>query len=216
MKGLIKALTNSVEYIHKKRIIVASITAFLIGFGVGVLITNLVGVHWIKLPDAEVFLKKSDETLRELQQIKSMIHNLISEKASNSGGKTMVDDKASITPRRNVEAAQGTKNSEVSVGGNKVYIHYARDEDKEMAEAFSHLLRKKGYNFVETEKIQHTSRDVRYFHNEDREVALRLQKQLNDFVASSTNVKKFNVKIKNLGKRYPRAQKGTLEVWVFF
>ncbi|MEN6320640.1 MAG: hypothetical protein ABFD82_18030 [Syntrophaceae bacterium] len=210
-----QALSDSVEYIHKKNIIVAFITAFLIGFGIGAVITYVVSVHWIKLSEEAVLLKKSDETVRELKQIRSMIHGLISGKTSNTSEK-IIDEKASITFSGKAGAAQEIKNGTASVGGNKVYIHYGRDEDKEMAEAFSHLLRNRGYASVETEKIQHTSRDIRYFHGEDKKAALLLQKQLKEFVASSRNAKKFTMKIKNLGSSYPRAQKGSLEVWVFF
>jgi hypothetical protein len=85
-----------------------------------------------------------------------------------------------------------------------------------MAEAFSDFLRKKGYASVDTERIQHKCRDIRYFHGEDRQAALLLQKQFNDFVGDSTVAKGINLKIKNLGKSYPRAQRGSLEVWVFF
>jgi len=210
-----QALSESVEYIHKKNIIVVFITAFLIGFGAGVVIINLVSVHWIKLSEEAVLLKKSDEIMRELQQIRSMVHGLSSEKTSNTG-REIIDEKASITFPGKGGAEPEIKNRTASVGGNKVYIHYGRDKDKEMAEAFSRLLRNRGYASVETEKIQHTSRDIRYFHSEDKEAALLLQKQIKEFVASSRDAKKFTVKIKNLGSSYPRAQKGSLEVWVYF
>jgi hypothetical protein len=216
LKGSIKALTKSVEYIHKKYIIVTGITAFLIGFGIGVLITNLANANWIKLPVVEVLLKKSDETIRALQKIRPMSQSLTSEKVSKTGGKPIVDETASIETRRKTEAAEGTKNSPISIKGYKVYVHYARDGDKEKAEAFSHLLWKRGYTFVETEKIKHTSRDIRYFFDEDKATALLLQKHLNDFVAGSSVAKEITVKIKNMGKMYPKAQKGNLEVWVFF
>jgi hypothetical protein len=36
------------------------------------------------------------------------------------------------------------------------------------------------------------------------------------FIAGSAYAKKVNLNIRNLGKIYPRAQKGSLEVWVFF
>ena len=192
------------------------ITVLLIGFGVGVLITNLANVNWIKLPNTGIALKKSDATAREVQQIRSMSQSLTSEKVSKSGGKPIVDETASIETRRKTETAEGTKNSPISIEGYRVYVHYARDGDKEKAEAFSHLLWKRGYTFVETEKIKHTSRDIRYFFDEDKATAILLQKHLNDFVAGSSVAKKFTVKIKNLGKMYPKAQKGNLEVWLYF
>jgi hypothetical protein len=206
-----QALKNS----YKKNIIVAFITAFLIGLGVGVVITNLVSVYWVKSSEESVLLKKSDETIRELQQIKSMISGLSSVTVGGAGGK-IIDEKASIALPGKGGAAQEIKAGTSSVGGNKVYIHYGRDGDREMAEAFSQFLRNKGYASVETEKVRHSSRDIRYFHGGDKEAAVLLQKQLKDFIAGSQNAKKFAVKVKNLAAKYPRAQKGALEVWVVF
>jgi len=216
LRVLIKALTKSVEYIHRKYFILTFIAGLLIGFGAGVLFTNLTGVSQRKLPDAEVLLKRADETLQELQQLRSMMNSLNAAKQGNTDEKTAVDDKGSIAPQRKAETVQGIRDVVAPAGVNKVHIHYARQEDKEIAEAFSDFLRKKGYAFVVTEKIQQKWRDIRYFHGEDRQAALLLQKQFNDFVAGSTAAKKINLKIKNLGKSYPRAQKGSLEVWVFF
>ena len=216
LRVLIKALTKSVEYIHRKYFILTFIAGLLIGFGAGVLFTNLTGVSQRKLPDAEVLLKKSDETLQELQQLRSMMNSLNAAKTGNTDGKTAVDDKGSVASQRKAETVQGVKDVVAPAGINKIHIHYARQEDKEIAEAFSDFLRKKGYASVVTEKIQHKWRDIRYFHGEDKQAALLMQKQFNDFVADSTAAKGINLKIKNLGKSYPRAQKGSLEVWVFF
>jgi hypothetical protein len=216
LRILIKALTKSVEYIHKRYFILAFIAGLLIGFGAGVLIANIASVGQRKLPETEILLKKSDDTLQELHQLRSMVNSLNAAKTGGTNGRTAVDEKGSAVPQRKAETVQGIKDVVAPAGINKIHIHYARQEDKEMAEAFSDFLRKKGYTSVDTERIQHKWRDIRYFHGEDRQAALLLQKQFNDFVADSTAAKGINLKIKNLGKSYPRAQKGSLEVWVFF
>jgi len=216
LRVLIKALTKSVEYIHKRHFILTFIAGLLIGFGAGVLITNVASMNQKKFPDAEALLKKADETLRELQQLRSMMNSLNAAKAGNTDGKTAVIEKESIAPQRKAETVKVIKYVSLPSAVYKVHIHYARQEDKEMAEAFSDFLRNKGYASVDTEKIEHKWRDIRYFHGEDRQAALLLQKQFNDFVAHSTVAKEINLKVKNLGKSYPRVQKGSLEVWVLF
>ena len=216
LRVLIKALTKSVEYIQRRYFILTFIAGLLIGFGAGVLFTNLTGVSLRKLPDAEALLKKSDQTLQELQQVRSMMNSLNTAKPGNVDEKTAVDDKGSVTLQKKAETVQGITDAIVPTVANKVHIHYALQKDKVMAEAFSDFLRKKGYASVDTEKVQHKWRDIRYFHGEDKQAAIVLQKQFNDFVADSTAAKGINLKIKNLGKSYPRAQKGSLEVWVFF
>jgi hypothetical protein len=216
LRILIKALTKSVEYIHKRHFILTFIAGLLIGFGAGVLITNLASVGQRKLPEAETLLKKSDDTLQELQQLRSMVNSLNAANTGNTDGRTAVDEKGSAMQQRKAETVQGIKDVVAPPAVKKVHIHYARQEDKEMAEAFSDFLRKKGYASVDTEKIQHKWRDIRYFHGEDKQAALLLQKQFKDFVADSNAANKINLKVKYLGKSYLRAQKGSLEVWVLF
>ena len=213
---LIKALTKSVEYIHRRHFILTFIAGLLIGIGAGVLIANLASIGQRNLPEAERLLKKSDDTLKELQQLRTIVNSLSAAKTGNADGMTTVDEKVSDLPQRKAATVQGIKDVVVPAGINKIHIHYARQKDKKMAEAFSDFLRKKGYASVDTERIQHKCRDIRYFHGEDRQAALLLQKQFKDFVADSTVAKGINLKIKNLGKSYPRAQRGSLEVWVFF
>lgn len=216
LRVLIKALTKSVEYIHRRYFILAFIAGLLIGFGAGVLFTNLTGVSLRKLPDAEVLLKKADETLQELQQVRSMMSSLNPAKPGNADEKTAVHDKGSVTSQKKAEPVQAIRDVVAPTVANKVHIHYGLQKDKVMAEAFSDFLRKKGYASVDIEKIQHKCRDIRYFHTDDKQAALLLQKQFNDFVADSTAAKGINLKIKNLGKSYPRAHIGSLEVWVYF
>jgi DNA-directed RNA polymerase specialized sigma54-like protein len=216
LRILIKALTKSVEYIHKRHFILTFIAGLLIGIGAGVLIANLASMGQRNLPETEILLKKSDDTLKELQQLRTIVNSLSAAKTGNVDGMTTVDEKVSDLPQRKAETVQGIKDVVVPTGINKIHIHYARQKDKKMAEAFSDFLRKKGYASVDTERIQHKCRDIRYFHGEDRQAALLLQKQFNDYVGDSTVAKGINLKIKNLGKSYPRAQRGSLEVWVFF
>jgi hypothetical protein len=216
LRVLIKALTRSVEYIHKRYYILAFIAGLLIGFGAGVLITNFASMGQRKFPEAEILLKKSDDTLQELQQLRSIVNSLNTAKQVNADGRAAIDEKGSTVPQIKVETVQGTKDVVAPAVINKIHIQYARKKDKKMAEEFSDFLRKKRYASVDIERIQHKCRDIRYFHDEDRQAALLLQKQFNDFVADSTAPKGINLKIKNLGKSYPRAQKGSLEVWVFF
>jgi len=216
LRILIKALTKSVEYIHRRHLILTFIAGLLIGIGAGVLMTNFSGLGQRKLPEAEILLKKSDDTLQELQQLRSIVNSLNTAKTGTPDGRAAVDQKEPVVPQGKAEAVQGTKDVVAPAAINRIHIHYARQKDKGMAEAFSDFLRKKGYTSIDTERIQHKCRDIRYFHDEDRQAALLLQKQFNDFAADSTAAEGIKLKIKNLGKSYPRAQKGSLEVWIFF
>ena len=183
LRVLIKALTKSVEYIHRRHLILTFIAGLLIGLGAGFLITNLANMNQKKPPDAEILLKKADDTLQELQQLRSVMNSFNAAKPGDTGEKTAVLEKESIAPQRKAEGVEVIKDISASPAACKIHIHYARQEDKETAEAFSDFLRKQGYTSVDTERIQHKWRDIRYFHGEDRQAALLLQKQFNDFVA---------------------------------
>jgi hypothetical protein len=71
------------------------------------------------------------------------------------------------------------------------------------------------YASFDTEEIRHRWRDIRYFHERDIEQALLLQKQFNEFVKDRAP-REINLKVKNLSRRYPRAKRGSIEVWVYF
>lgn len=131
------------------------------------------------------------------------------------GENASVDRAASAVSQRKDVAEEGVKNGN-AFDRIKVYIHYARDKDKKEAEALAVFLKGKGYYDVETEKISHRERDIRYFHDEDEDSALLLKKHFNDFIIGSAKTDKFKIHLKNLSERFPHAQKGALEVWVFF
>jgi hypothetical protein len=216
LRVLIKALTKSVEYIHKRHLVLTFIAGLLIGLGAGFLIANPANMNQKKTPDAEVLLKKADETLQELQQLRSVMNSLNAARSAATGEGTAVPERESIAPQKKTEGAGGINVISASPTSSKIHIQYARQEDREMVEAFSDFLRKQGYTSVDTERIHHSWSDIRYFHGEDRQAALILQKQFSDFVAQSTSAKKINLTIKYLGKSYPRAQKGSLEMWLHF
>ncbi len=204
---------------HRKNIIISFVAGFLIGICAAVLTVNILNMHQQSLsgrpPNTEVPLKKTDQPLPESQQTRSNVDNLTVPKVVATSEVTRTDDKA-LAASQGKDAAVPKSQDEIAFGGIKVYIHYARGKDKKMAEAFSAFLRTKGYAYVDAENIKHRRRDIRYFHIEDEKAALLLQKQFNDFIAGSAFAKKVNLNIRDLGKIYPGAQKGSLEVWVFF
>ena len=214
MRVLVKVPSKSTEYIHNKHIILTFISAFLVGFGVAAVIINLVNINEKKYLNTEVLLKKSDETMQELQKIGTTL-NALTVKAEPPLENPLTDSKSSITPQGKKAAVQSMQ-SDISLDRIKVYIHYPKEKDGKAAEVLSDFLKSEGYLFVNTEMVYHRSREIRYFHDEDKDMALLLQRQLNDFIAGSYGKRKFTINIKNCGRNYPSASKRSLEVWVFF
>lgn len=214
LKVLVKALAKSVQYPHTKYLVMTFIAGLLIGFGAAVLMMDMLGVSQKKIFDVNTVLQKKDEAAQ------STPHTAPAAKSGTAVKTAPADEKASesstfAVPQSKAIETVSTKH-DASLAGSKVYIHYARGKDKKTAEDFSAFLKSKGYTSVDIEHIRHWKRDIRYFHDEDEDSALLLKKHLNEFLAGTDRISKFNVHIKNLSTRYPRAQKGALEIWVFF
>ena len=218
-KGFVNNWCRSVKHMHRKNIIISFIAGFLIGVCSAVLTVNILNMHQQslsgKLQNTLVPLKKTAQPSPESHQTISNVDNLTVPKVVATSEVVRTDEKALAAPQVK-DATVPKSKDEIAFGGIKVYIHYAREKDKKIAEAFSADLRTKEYASVDVENIKHRHRDIRYFHSEDEKAAILLQKQFNNFMTSSTYAKKINLKIRYLGKVYPKAQKGSLEVWVFF
>ena len=76
------------------------------------------------------------------------------------------------------------------------------------------FLNKYGFEVQKAQRVKYQKQDLRYFHDEDREGALFLKDCLAKFTDSRSSLKGTDVKIKNLGARYPNAEKGTIELWM--
>ena len=83
-------------------------------------------------------------------------------------------------------------------------------------ENFAAFLEKNGFEVSGIQKVDYHKQDIRFFHDQDREGAFLLKKQLTEFIQSVKTIKGNNIKIINLSQKYPEAQKGLLEVWVDF
>jgi DNA-binding transcriptional MerR regulator len=97
-----------------------------------------------------------------------------------------------------------------------VSLHYTSDGNREKMEELAALLKKEGFDILGIEKVDYQYRDIRYFHNEDKQGALFLQKISNKIFTKFMNIEDINIKIKNLSKKYKNARKGALELWVNF
>ena len=202
----------------KRDVIISFVAGFLIGICVTILTVNILNLHQQSLPgrspETAVPLNKTEQPSSISQQTRPDDENLAMPKPVAKSEADKIDEKGSAAPQEK-NAVVPKANDEFALGRIKVHIHYAL-KDKKIAEEFSADLSTKGYASVDIENIKHRHRDIRYFHREDEKAALLLQKQFNNFVAGSTYAKKVNLKIRYLGKVYPKAEKGSIEVWVFF
>jgi hypothetical protein len=89
-------------------------------------------------------------------------------------------------------------------------------KNKKLMERLSAFLNNCGFKVAGIQRVNYHNQDVRYFHDEDKEGALVLKKQLSDFITPMTDLKDTNIKIINLSSKFPNAQKGALELWVNF
>jgi hypothetical protein len=95
-----------------------------------------------------------------------------------------------------------------------VSLHYTSEKNKELMEYLAILLQLEGFGVFGIEKVDYQDTDIRYFHSEDKAGALLLQKYSTEFITPFMHLEDTNIKIKDLGQKYPNARKGALELWV--
>jgi len=123
-------------------------------------------------------------------------------------------DANSVIPKKIEEAELALTLTEKNPNRYKVYLHYSNQKNKTLMEKLFVFLNKYGFEVQKAQRVKYQKQDLRYFHDEDREGALFLKDCLAKFTDSRSSLKGTDVKIKNLGARYPNAEKGTIELWM--
>ena len=221
---LSKALNKSVEYSRRSRYTWLTLLAgFLIGAGVATAIITLTSHDERKNAETEILLKRSQETLKTMKQIQSSIDQLTGNVRSiiekNKINKPLTrqeikpEEKQVITPPVKKNESEETQAC-IELGRYTVYIHYNKRKNKKIMEELSAFLKNKGYTVSEIEKVKDRKRDIRYFHDEDKEGALLFKRHICDFINRSSDIKDIDLKVRNLGEVYPHASRGLLELWI--
>jgi len=216
LKLLVNTLTKSVALSLRKRYTWLGVVAgLLIGSCLTLAIIGLTGKNTDKITaTTQTLLEKSRETISELKQINSKISQLAqTTHALNETKQT--DDKISASTDMGKTSLSAAKDV-IQAKRYTVYLHYTNEKNKKLMERFSVFLNNKGFKVAGIQRVNYHNQDVRYFHDDDKEGALVLKKQLTGFITPITNLKHTNIKIINLSSKFPNAQKGVLELWVNF
>ncbi len=216
LKLLVNTLSKSVALSLKKRFAWLWLLAgLLIGVSVTLLIISLA---WEKTDNisvtSETLLKKTDVVMSDLQKINSDITKL-TETVNELNEKTRTGD--TPPPSSNIKPTE-LKEPQHSIQHNKytVYLHYSDVKNKKLIDNFSAFLEKNGFKVSGIQKVNYKNQDIRFFHDQDRKGAFLLKKHLTGFIQSVKNLNENKIKVINLSRKYPGAQKGLLEVWVNF
>ena len=216
LKLLVNTLTKSVALSLRKRYTWLGVVAgLLIGCCLTLVIVSLTAKDTDKITETtQTLLENSRETLSELKQINSKISRL----APTTHGvneKKQTDSKMSASTDV-VEKKISAPQDEVQPGIYSVYVHYTHKKNVELMERLSVFLSQNGFKVEGIQQVDYHHRDVRYFHDEDKQGALLLQNQLTEFITPFTDIKHNNIRIINLSSKFPNAQKKALELWVNF
>ncbi|MBW2604344.1 MAG: hypothetical protein JRE28_08515 [Deltaproteobacteria bacterium] len=216
LKLLVNTLSKSVALSLKKRFAWLWLLAgLLIGVGVTLLIISLAWEKTDKISvTSETLLEKTNVVMSDLQKINSDITkltktvNVLNEK-TKTGNTPAPSSKIKPTglnePQHIIQPKQYT-----------VYLHYSDTKNTKLMEIFSAFLEENGFEVSGIQKVNYKNQDIRFFHDQDRKGAFLLKKHLTGFIQSVKNLKEKKVKVINLSRKYPGAQKGLLEVWVDF
>lgn len=123
-------------------------------------------------------------------------------------------DAKSILPSKIEKAELARTQNEENPSRYKVYLHYSTQKNKDLIKKLSVFLGKYGFRIQDSERVKYNNKDIRYFHDEDREGALLLKDCLAQFTHHTSSLKGTDIKIRNLGARYPNAKRGALELWI--
>jgi hypothetical protein len=216
LKLLVNTLTKSVALSLRKRYTWLGVVAgLLIGSCLTLAIISLTAKNTDKITETtQTLLENSRETLSELKQINSKISRFapathgVNEKkqtASKMSASTEVVEKKISAPQDIIQPGIYT-----------VYVHYTNKKNEKLMERLSVFLNQNGFRVEGIQKVNYHHRDVRYFHDEDKQGALLLQKHLTEFITPFTDIKNNNIRIINLSSKFPNAQKKALELWVNF
>ncbi|MFZ0483396.1 MAG: hypothetical protein WAL93_08415 [Desulfobacterales bacterium] len=230
LKLLVNTLSKSVALSLKKRFAWLWLLAgLLIGVSVTLLIISLAWEKTDKIPvisepllektdkisvTSETLLKKTDVVMSDLQKINSDLTKL-TETVNSLKEKTKIGD---TPPSSSKIEPTGSNEPQDMIQHNKytVYLHYSDIENKKLIEDFSAFLEKNGFEVSGIQQVNYKNQDIRFFHDQDRKGALLLKKRLTAFFQSVKNLNASKIKVINLSRKYPGAQKGLLEVWVNF
>jgi len=223
---LIKALTRSVDNYNTRRYYM-----FAMAFGliIGGCLSAFFAVYIFKYNGKkqslrEYRMEKHDETIKKLEEIDSKISSL-AEHTKSILKKTEHMDTRAVYAQKVNESDQTAKNwseniSPVSKQLQKdnyvkyrVYIHCARKKDNQKVAAnLYHFLTKKGYKVGAVQYVKSENNDIRYFHDDDRDAAFALKKDVCGFISRTGNG--LNLKVVYLGRVYPETAAGQLELWI--
>ncbi len=230
LKLLMNTLSKSVAVSLKKRF---AWLWLLAGLLIGVIITLLIVTIAWKTTDnisttsksllkrtenisatSKSLLKRTDVVMSDLQKIHSDINKLtVSVSALNQ--KTQAEPSLPVSSDIKPMESNTAQNN-VLYSKYRVYLHYSDVKNKQIMKNFSVFLKEKGFEVIGIQRVSYQNQDIRFFHDQDKEGAQILRKYLTGFIASVKNIKKKPIKIIDLSHKYPKAQKGLLEVWVDF
>jgi uncharacterized membrane-anchored protein YhcB (DUF1043 family) len=216
LKLLVNTLSKSVALSLRKRFAwLWLIAGLLIGVSVALLVVNLTWKKADKTAStSQTILKKTDIVMSDLQKMDSDIKKLAeSVNALNEKAKTYNAPQSS-SKRKSIELDKPQPT--IQQQNFMVYLHYSDISHKALMERFSTFLEDNGFKVSGIQKVNYKHQDIRYFHDQDIEGALRLKKYLIRFIQANKNLNENKIRIFNLSHKYPRTKKGLLEVWVDF
>jgi uncharacterized protein YoxC len=230
LKLLMNTLSKSVAISLKKRF---AWLWLLAGLLIGVIITLLiVTIAWKNTDNisttsksllkktenisttSKSLLKRTDAVISDLQKIHSDINKLtISVSALNQ--KTQASP-APLPSSDTKPIESNTVQNNNHYSKYRVYLHYSDLKNKQIMKNFSVFLKEKGFEVLGIQRVSYQHQDIRFFHDQDKKGALILRQYLTGFIASVKSIKKKPIKVIDLSRKYPKAQKGLLEVWMDF
>ena len=148
----------------------------------------------------------------QLEEIESKV-DASTKTVNDPSEKKQINSELLVMPQTEVDDLKKSRD-QIELSNHKVCLFYSKEKDKRIMEKLSNFLKSKGYVETYIQKVKYQDRDIRYFHDEDKDGVLLFRKHVYGFIDSTTNIGNLRLRIRNLGHAYPNAPKGLLELWI--
>jgi hypothetical protein len=162
------------------------------------------------LAGRSTLVDRLEETARSLQGLESQVNSLTKVintlLAKQNIKKTIPVDKKSTLP---------DTLDRIILSKYTVYLQYYNKDDEVPISKLRNFLKDKGYVAPGMEKVPHKYRDIRYFHDEDKDAASLLKAHTEEFMRNVLKRDDIELEIKPLGESFPHAPKQIIELWLY-
>ncbi len=151
-----------------------------------------------------------NETIDKINKIETRLNEMTT--VINS-----ISNNDSVKLPKKIDVGVNNTIEKIELSKYTIYPHYFSKEgkDKEIIVKLTNFLRDKGYIVPEYRKVKYQVRDIRYYHDVDKEGVSSLKNNVSEFLKAH-DLDNIKLNVKDFGASYDNVRKGVIELWLYF